>query len=331
VRETALKLKGMTTTCTRHDWKAPDGEVFSYSLWKAGPTADAVPRAVVVAVHGLSGAALDYEPLGSHLAKHGVATVAIELRGQGNDPVRKRRGDLAAIGDWFSDLSAFLALIHERYRGVSFYYYGESMGAALLTRFLAQARESELPVGLVLASPVVVVPGKPSWWQELVFRFFLLVSPGHRVDVTKFVKRDRDDPAKWVTRDETHRRWFETASHKIDSYTVRFFKCLFDLISGCMEAAPKINVPVLVIYAANDVFIPPMQVERFFDQLGSLEKELQFFPESYHLLLHDYDKAEVLGRIETWLLARMEQTGLESNASVSRGSTSAGRESDRHR
>jgi acylglycerol lipase len=295
------------TTCTRHEWKAPDGETFSYSAWGSNLKTGLLPRAVVVAVHGLSGAALDFEPLGSHLARHGVLTFALELRGQGSDPVARRRGDLARIEDWFADFGAFVALVRAGHFDVPIYYYGESMGGALLTRFLAQAGEAEQPAGLVLASPVVVVPGKPSWWQQTIFRFFLCVRPTHRIDVTKFTKReDKNDPSKWVTRDEAHRRWFETAPHKLDSYTVRFFKCLFDLIGGCMDAAPRITVPALVIYAAHDVFIPPARVEEFFARLGSREKELQFFPESYHLLLHDHDRSEALARIEDWLLRQIE-------------------------
>jgi alpha-beta hydrolase superfamily lysophospholipase len=65
-------------------------------------------------------------------------------------------------------------------------------------------------------------------------------------------------------------------------------------------------VPVLVIYAANDVYIKPSRVEAFFDRLGSKEKERYLFPESYHLLLHDHDKAEALEKIEAWLLRRID-------------------------
>ena len=106
-----------------------------------------------------------------------MATYAPELRGQGNDPVAARRGDLISTEQWFTDLSAFFALVRGRHPGVPVYYYGESMGAALLTRFLAQARDEDQPAGVVLASPVVVIPGNPGWWQKAVFHFFLLVRP----------------------------------------------------------------------------------------------------------------------------------------------------------
>ena len=294
-----------SSTGTRHEWTAPDGEVFPFSIWNAAGLAGS-PRAVIACVHGLSGAASDFEPLGCRMETHGVTTLALELRGQGNDPQVRRRGDLEQIQDWFADLRAFFAMVRDRFPGAPIYYYGESMGAAILTRFVAQARGADVPVGLLLASPVVVVPGNPSVWQRLVFRFFLWVRPSHRLEVSRFAKPgDRDDPTKWVTRDEAYRLRFETASHKLDSYTFRFFKCLFDLIGGCLEAAPCIRVPVLVVYAAHDIFIPTEKVEDFFSRLGSLDKEIRLFPESYHLLLHDHDRDEVLACIEAWLLSRM--------------------------
>ena len=298
-----------TSTSTQHEWTAPDGQRFAYSAWGANVKTGLLPRAIVVAVHGLSGAALDYEPLGRHLSEHGIVTFALELRGQGNDPVTARRGDLERLDDWLSDLSAFFGLVRSSHPDTPIYYYGESMGAALLTRFVAHAGEHELPAGLVLASPVVIVPGNPSWWQRFIFHLLYFVTPTRRIDVSKYTKRDdEEDPSKWVTRDAEHRKWFLSAPHRITTFTFRFFKCLFDLMGGCFDDAPKIKVPVLVIYAAHDVYIPPAKVEHFFTLLGSREKELELFPESYHLLLHDLDWAAALDRVETWLLDRIEVT-----------------------
>jgi alpha-beta hydrolase superfamily lysophospholipase len=153
---------------------------------------------------------------------------------------------------------------------------------------------------------VVEVPSTPSLWQELIFRFFFFVAPTYRINVGKYVERTDQDSWNWVTRDEAHRQWIKTAPHRLTRFTVRFFHNLRALITGCFDAAPKIEVPVLVLYAANDIYIKPARVEAFFARLGSHEKELQFFPESYHLLLHDYDKSEALARIEDWLLRQIE-------------------------
>jgi alpha-beta hydrolase superfamily lysophospholipase len=292
----------MMTARAQRQWTAPDGDKFPYSVWEA---AEQPPRAIVVAVHGLSGAALDYEPLGNHLVSERVTTYAPELRGQGNDPNPARRGDLVSLDQWYADLRAFFGLVRAQRPGVPLYYYGESMGAALLTRFLAQAEKTEQPDGLILASPVIAVPGNPTWLRRVVFHFCFFFAPLRRVDVSKYTKRrDPDDPQFWVTRDPAHRQWFETASHRITSFTFRFFKCLYNLMNGCMSAAPRITVPVLVLYAGHEVYTPPVDVEKFAALLGSRDKASELFPDSYHLLLHDFDKEQALERIARWLRER---------------------------
>jgi alpha-beta hydrolase superfamily lysophospholipase len=282
-------------TCTQHPWTAPDGAIFSYSHWPA----EGETRAVMVAVHGLSGAALDYEPLGRRIAPLGFATYAPELRGQGNDPLPARRGDLDRIETWFADLTAFIAFVRAENPGLPICYYGESMGAAILTRFLAQAAPGQQPAALILASPVIAVQEPIPAWINVLFRALLLVRPTYRLNVRKMAKREK--VPRHVTRDEAHREWFATAPHKLDAFTIRFFKCLHDLISGCFDAAPRIHVPVLVIYAQHDIFIRTELVEQFFARLGSADKELTLYLESYHLLLHDHDREQVLERITGWL------------------------------
>lgn len=291
----------MTTTCTQHSWTASDGEKFSYSHWAASQNGP-LP-AVLVAVHGLSGAALDYEPLGHRLATLGITTYAPELRGQGNDPNPRRRGDLDRLETWFADLHAFLEMVRSRHPGVPLYYYGESMGAAILTRFLAQAAPVDEPAGLILASPVVALQEQPPGWMNLLVRFLLLVRPSFRIDVRKLAKKN--EAPRYVTRDAAHREWFKTAPHKLDCFTIRFFKCLHELIVGCHAAAARIRVPVLVVYARHDIFIRADLVEEFYERLASRDKEIGFFPESYHLLLHDHDREDVLKRVTEWMEKRL--------------------------
>lgn len=258
-----------------------------------------------MAVHGLSGAALDFEPLGHRLIDLDLdlITYAPELRGQGNDPLPARRGDLDRIETWFTDLGAFIALVRKQHPGLPFYFYGESMGAAILTRFFAQAPQAEQPDGLILASPVIAIQERAPFWLNLIFHTLLLFWPSFHVDVRKFAKKGEASPL--VTRDEAHREWFQTAPHKLDRFTVRFFKCLQDLITGCFDAAAHLRMPMLVIYARNDIFIRADLVERFFERVASADKEITLYPESYHLLLHDHDREEVLERIIAWLEKRI--------------------------
>jgi acylglycerol lipase len=285
----------LTPSCTQHPWTAPDGSAFSYSQWEMPE-----PRAVMIAVHGLSGAALDFEPLGAALKSLGFITYAPELRGQGNDPLPARRGDLDRLETWFSDLHAFFGQIRARHPGL---YYGESMGAAILTGFLARAAREDQPEGLILASPVIAIQQPLPFWLNVVVRPLLTVWPGFRLDLRPLAKRDKTP--RIVTRDEAHREWFATAPHKLEVFTLRFFTRLEELITGCSAAAERLRLPVLVIYAGRDVFIRTDLVEAFFARLASADKQCTLYPESYHLLLHDHDRDEVLARILGWLKPRL--------------------------
>ena len=271
----------------------------------------------MIAVHGLSGAALDFEPLGAVLNTHGIATYAPELRGQGNDPLPARRGDLDRIETWFADLHAFFKQVRARHPGLPVFCYGESMGAAILTRFLAQAAPEDQPAGLILASPVVVIQERPPFWLNLIFQVLLLVWPGYRLDLRPLAKRDKSP--RLVTRDEAHRTWYANAPHKLDVFTLRFFKRLQELITGCLAAAENLRLPVLLLYAGNDVFIRPDLVETFFNRLASADKEHSLYPESYHLLLHDHDCEKVLARVVDWLTSRLESRAIPGKTSAEIG------------
>ena len=291
----------MICTGKQQPWTAPDGAQFVFTHWLAETE---TLRGLIVAVHGLSGAALDFEPLGRRMTRHGFITYAVELRGQGSDPLPARRGDLKSIDDWFADLRAFISRVETAHPGVPLFLYGESMGAAILTRYLAR-EPSTSATGLILASPVVVLPHEPPAWQQLIFRALLFACPRLRINVRKITKPRKGAPPAWVTRDAAHREWFETAPHRVDSFTLRFFNCLHDLISGCHAAAPRLSLPVLILYAGRDIFIRSERVEAFCALLGSRAREMEFYPEAYHLLLHDDDREQVLTRVSGWLEKRL--------------------------
>ena len=68
-----------TATWTPTHFTAPDGTEFPYSKWLPQRS----PRAVILGIHGLGGAASDWRPLGEYFRERGIAVYAHELRGMG--------------------------------------------------------------------------------------------------------------------------------------------------------------------------------------------------------------------------------------------------------
>ena len=112
------------------EWKSFDGAQFSCSKWVVKNRK--IPRAVIIGVHGISGAASDFNNLGSALSPKGISVYAYELRGQGNDPDPKRIGDLKDVQLWFSDLNSFISSVRKEVGTVPIFLYGESIGSLIV-------------------------------------------------------------------------------------------------------------------------------------------------------------------------------------------------------
>ena len=82
-----------------------DGKVMPYRVWPGNPVH---PQAVLICVHGLSGAGQDFWPVGESFPREGYAVYGMQLRGQGNDPAVEARGDIRSAGQWRQDLLDFV-------------------------------------------------------------------------------------------------------------------------------------------------------------------------------------------------------------------------------
>lgn len=281
------------------DWTAPDGITFSCEEWLPPQP----PRAILLCLHGLGGAAGDFRPIGETAVNRGMAGFAVNLRGQGSDPVPARRGaslDLLAVAQ---DIEMFLRHIRCGREETPVFVCGESMGALITAWMIAQGKLGEGIRGLVLSVPVIEL-GKPTPWAiRQALRGLAMVLPHGRFYPSWFVS-GKSEPLK-VTRDEEHQRWVRSAPHYIRAFTFRFLNALGNLMESSSALATKITLPSLVLAAGSDVFLRPEQVRAWFDKLASTDKTFRLYPEAYHLLWNDWDREIVLDDIFAWLEERL--------------------------
>jgi acylglycerol lipase len=60
-------------------------------------------------------------------------------------------------------------------------------------------------------------------------------------------------------------------------------------------------MPVLFLASPHDVLVSANQVQGWFSQIRGDSKKLLWYSRSYHLLLHDVQKSEVVQDVELWL------------------------------
>jgi len=277
-------------------WTCRDGKVLPCKEWPGTPRK---PRAVVICVHGLSGAASDFWPVGESFPALGYAIYAMQLRGQGNDPDPRKRGDIANSRQWRQDLLDFTALVRQRHPGVPVHWFGESLGALIIIDTLASLPAGQQMVaGMILTTPVVELRGhlKPGFWKNLGLRGLILFTPNRR-----FSLEELGNSEVQVTSTTTHRGQMQHTEHYVKDFTLRLFGQIGKLIRRSGRSASRITVPSLVLYTPNDVLTSREGVEAFCERLASADKVKVFFPESYHLILHDRDRPAALRAIADWL------------------------------
>ena len=278
-------------------WTAPDGEKFPCESWApAGPG-----RGVLVCVHGMGGAADEFAPLAQMAAGAGFSCYGLNLRGQGHDPQRTRRGHYLDVPALCAEIATFTREMADRHAGLPVFLCGESLGALLVGRAVASRHIAVS--GVILSAPVVDLhKPTPRLVREAV-RVLARVLPTVRFTHSWFVSGKKETLP--VTRDKEYLQRVRSAPYTIPVFTFHFLNARGDLISSSETMAREMAAPCLVLAAGRDVFLRADQVRQWFDHLASPDKTYRLYEEAYHCLWNDWEREAVLRDIAGWLEARM--------------------------
>ncbi|MFC7336446.1 alpha/beta fold hydrolase [Haloferula chungangensis] len=275
-------------------------ETFQYRKWLRSGSK---PDTVIIALHGFCGASIDYENLAKHLLKNQpeTAVYAYEVRGQGRDPLKERRGDIDDPANWSTDLLAFTQLVKKENPDARIVWFGESMGSLIVSHTYNDmvSKGGAAPCDAIgVTSPVVAIRGDfPTWKKELV-RGFSKLAPGARVSIDAL---SGGEPVQ-MTEDSIHSEQSETNSWHVDKHTLRLLVTLGDMIETMPECASHYQVPTLVLHGGQDFFTSPDDVKSFVSQVpASTDLTRKYYPKGHHLLMYDSIKDEVIEDIATWL------------------------------
>lgn len=274
-----------------------DGDEFPYTTWM--PKEE--PELVIIGVHGISGAASDYKPLGDHVLSDlpRTAIYAAETRGQGNDPIKERRGHIGNREEWFKDLISFTRLIRKKHPQAKIIWCGESMGSLIvLHTYAATADHRDLCDAMILASPIVGIRGDFPKWKEFAANTLAALFPKARLSLESFSGNSEIH----VTKDAVHTEQAATNSYHVKRHTLHLLTTLGKMMRTAGTAAQKLDLPVLILHGGKDVFSDPQDVVRFTENLPETATATRkFYPESFHLLFHDHQSELVISDIAKWL------------------------------
>jgi acylglycerol lipase len=258
-------------------------------------------KAVILALHGFNDYSNAFAMPAALWAKSGIATYAYDQRGFGGAPLRGRWAGSAALA---ADAVTAMRLLRAMYPGRPIYLLGESMGGAVT--ILAATGADGVPAaeadGVILSAPAVWGRATMDVWPRLALfaavRFLpeltltgrgLAIKPSDNLPMLKALMKD---------------------PMVIKGSRVATIYGLVDLMDLALEAAPRLDMPVLLMYGARDEVVPRAALAEFVRGLppdaGNVMggRRLAYYQHGYHLLLRDLEGATVTDDVANWVLDR---------------------------
>ena len=282
--------KSATSPAASSFLTSSDGKQLSLQHWNLRKQ----PKRVLIALHGLEGAARDYKNLGKALSQQSPDTTlyALNLRSAGYDPSTKERGDIRSAALWESDLLELQETLRERHPKALFYWIGESMGSQIVLHTAADSPVK--PDGLVLVSPVVSLDVVPRW-QVRSLRVARLLAPRARVSLETLAGGEVDG-----TTDSSHFEQSESNPYHVESYTLRYLATIAKLAETMKAKASQTDLPVLILHGGKDFLADETEIVQFAAAFPR-PAQVALFPKSHHLLFYDHDRKEVISDILSWI------------------------------
>jgi alpha-beta hydrolase superfamily lysophospholipase len=278
---------------TESEFIAADGQSLPLRRWlPEGPV-----KAVILALHGFNDYSHAFEAAGQAWAKDGIATYAYDQRGFGAAPERGRWPGRAALA---ADAATACGILRRLYPGVPLYLLGESMGGAVAVIALTGGSGTPIPDvdGAILAAPAVWGRSTMGLLPRVALWVGVRLLPGLRLtgQSLHILASDNIPMLRGLGRDPL----------VIKETRVDTIWGLVNLMDAALASAPRLRVPLLVMYGAHDEIIPKQPMRQFVHALPHDRRErstFAYYRRGYHMLLRDLEGPMVAADVAGWVLA----------------------------
>ena len=251
-------------------------------------------KAVLLALHGFNDYSRAFEGAAHYFAQAGIETVAYDQRGFGGAP---DRGKWAGTTTLVNDFLAFLHFVRLEHPGLPLFVLGDSMGGAVVAVALAQETQTAI-AGVILVSPAVWSRDTMPWYQRLGLWIGAGLAPAWTVNGKGLGLAPSDNRPMLIDLGKDPLVIKETRLDALSGLT--------DLMDQAMVSVPKLQHRTLLAYGLRDVIVPrrPMiaMLERW-PQEAAPNFRFGLYPDGYHMLLRDLQRAVVWKDIVSWMLA----------------------------
>ncbi len=276
---------------------------------------DTAPQAVVVAIHGATLHGRSYTTIAKQLSKKGYVVLAPDMRGYGAWYHNSEKDDELAKHVLFkqteSDILSLLKKAHQLYPGKPVFVMGESVGANMAIKLLAD--QADCADGIILSSPAIKQRYffGPTVMKQLLTVF--LWHPSAQLDITPFLRSRVSDDDR-ITDERVNDPLGRTKLNAGELFKTRWFN------KDSLRLVPMLpeKLSVLVIEGSDDrLFRADLIEQDLMAQMPCSDKTLYLLKGKGHIHLEtQYLKEEVEKKVAEWLAEKTSKYGQKPNGTA---------------
>lgn len=279
----------MATTRTERSFDGVGGVRIVYDVW----TPDTDPRGVVVLAHGYAEHARRYDHVAQRFGDSGLVTYALDHRGHGRSG--GKRVYLRDISEYTGDFHTLVGIAATDHPGLKRVVLGHSMGGGIVFAYGVEYPEDY--AAMVLSGPAVDAQDGVSPVMVVVAKLLGRIVPGLPVEQL---------PTDAVSRDPE-----VVAAYNADPlvYHGKMPAGIARALLGVGETMPQragaLKAPLLVVHGEQDKLVPACGSTHLVECVGSTDVHLKVYPELYHEVFNEPERAVVLDDVASWIEVRL--------------------------
>jgi alpha-beta hydrolase superfamily lysophospholipase len=279
----------MATTRTERSFDGVGGVRIVYDVW----TPDTDPRGVVVLAHGLGEHARRYDHVAQRFGESGLITYALDHRGHGRSG--GKRVYLRDISEYTDDFHTLVGIAAAEHPGLTRVVLGHSMGGGIV--FAYGVEHPDDYAAMVLSGPAVDSQEAVSPVMVFVAKLLGKIAPGLPMEELPVdaISRDPDVVAAYIADPLVHHG-------KMPAGIIR---ALLGVGETMPQRAGALTAPLLVVHGEQDKLIPAAGSRHLVECVGSTDVHLKVYPELYHEVFNEPERAVVLDDVASWIEVRL--------------------------
>jgi carboxylesterase len=215
-------------------------------------------------IHGFTGTPKEMRWMGEYLSQLGHTVLGIRLAGHATQPADLMR---TRWWDWLASVEDGIHFLKNNVEHI--FVVGLSMGGVLA---LLSAGRYPITGAVAMSTPYALPPD----WRLPYLRWISWLEP--EIDKGPPDWRDLDASKEHVT---------------YPRYPTRGLAELNDLLAEMRAVLPGINVPVLLMHSRQDTGVKPHNMEKIFERLGSMDKDMFWLENSGHVITREPERLTV--------------------------------------